>query len=124
MVTVVFLGTNFTEADSNASVEETSNLFLPFNKDKEIPLFFLQGELLTDSILKGRLQQILLNKKEETHYACMSRSLLMRMRNKLISSIYFNLLCAGDLTIIQYIVYSMLTRDGSTGGGREGNCPP
>ena len=47
MATVVFLGTNFTEADSNSSVEETSNLFLPFDKDKEILLFFLQGELLS-----------------------------------------------------------------------------
>ena len=58
MATVVFLGTNFTEADSNSLVEETSNLFLPFDKDKEILLFFLHGEMLPDSILKGRLQQI------------------------------------------------------------------
>ena len=85
MATVVFSGTNVTEADFNSLVEETSNLFLSFDKDKDILLFFLQGELRTDSILKDRLQQIF--KKQETNYACMSRSLLMRMRNKLISSI-------------------------------------
>ena len=70
MATVVFWGTKFTEANSNSSVEETSNLFLPFDKDKEILHFFLQGELQSDSMLKGRLQQILVNKIEETHYAC------------------------------------------------------
>ena len=63
MATVVFLGTNFTEADSNSSVEESSNLFLLFDTDKEILLFFLQGELLTDSILKGRLQKIFTQEK-------------------------------------------------------------
>ena len=69
MATAVFLGTNFTVTDSNSLVEETSNLFLPFDKDKEILLFFLQGELLTDSILKGRLQQIFT--QERRNQLCM-----------------------------------------------------